>query len=187
MTNREMKAEIVALGESLGVAVDTERMNGPALTELLATLRAQATAREAGIEVVPEDVVGVDESDLSEEEPEDLSQVPPTSLVGASKRLAAGSEPPEAPEVEPAVETPAAVTEEPAIEVPPPALVPGTRYHVSQGCVVYGVRGKIGAFKPIRAHDVGGEEAFAVLVQAGQVTSTKDRKRRILATAPKVR
>jgi len=45
-TNRELKAEALALGKQLGVEVDVERKNNAQLTELVEGLRARALAAE---------------------------------------------------------------------------------------------------------------------------------------------
>jgi hypothetical protein len=176
-TNRELKVEIEALSAELGVSVETERLNNASLGKKVEELREQVAALAAGSMVVSIDAVDdafTDDTAAAQAAVAAASGAPfAPAPFGATKR---------APREEPAQALTAAaeappVRQEPeptkAVQEPAPVTVPATlggRYTVAQGCVVHGLRGRIGAFQPIKARDLsGGQDALAELVRSGHV------------------
>lgn len=129
---------------------------------------------------------GPNPSDLLEALKADEQFFGGSGLVGATKRgLDATVEVEPTPDPPPAESAPAPPVAPATTHVltrrhpPPPEPEPvlSNRYFVAQGCVVYGARGKLGAFKPVQASDVGGPEALAALVEGGQVTRGRPGKK----------
>jgi hypothetical protein len=166
-TKRELKAEIETLSTELGVSIETDRLNLEGLTKLLEDLRQKAAGAPSALE--PE--AAGDGSVETEAAPAE----PGVSLLGATKRTppsppaAVVAEPPSLPEPPVVV-----AVQAPAPAPPPVATAPAKFYRVAQGCVIYTQRGKVGAFRPIKASDLsGGQEMLDDLVRSGQVEAKR--------------
>ena len=177
-TNRELKVEIEALSAGLGVSVETDRLNNASLAKRVEELREQVAARAAAPTVVSADAVDDAFTDdaaavqaavsAAEAAPREQTEPEaPPALFGATKR-APREESTQAPAVAPEA-PPSRQEPEPAAQAAAPATL-GGRYVVAQGCVVHGLRGRLGAFQLIKARDVsGGQDMLAELVRSGHV------------------
>jgi hypothetical protein len=160
-TNRELKAEIGALSEQRGAPPpDTDRLGRDALTKLVEQLRERVATGAAQAPPAPA------------EEP---SEPPP--LVGAVKKGGPAPDEGAPPPLEPAPAPPSspAADAAPAAAPPPAAALSApanVRYFVAEGRLIYTLKGKRGAFKPIAARELpGGQADLEKLLQAGDIVT----------------
>jgi hypothetical protein len=172
-TNRELKAEIETLGVELGVSVETQRMNNAQLVEKLDELRALSAAAAVAAEpeprlftgeatkVVTVDAVGdaaADDAAAFQAAVEEARAVPARAVMPAWLKPAL---------VQTEIDTASPGRSDP----PKPNTATVGRYTVAGGVMLsHTLRGKIGAFQPVKARDLhGGQDELDDLVRAGHV------------------
>lgn len=177
-TNRELTTEAEALGEELGVSVETRGLNNAKLHELVERLRGMKAERPPAL---------LDDSSFETSAESESSEGPPEEELEESDTIPPGADAEDledAPEVE--VETVVEHQARPPVHVvdgageTPTGGVRRNRglyrypYTVAEGCMIHSRRGRLAAFAAIRETDLsGGLAELEQLVKSGHVVKRR--------------